>query len=433
MGPFTTSGPPVRKPSAGRISWSPKPIPEPQEEWMPRSVSAPLPALLAGILLAQLAAGLSACSSSPTDGQVAFAYEYRVPPETGDGWKTATPGEVGMDESALVRLMMELHQMDAHEVHSILVVRGGQLVFEEYFPGRKFSLAEYTGGFGFDRDDTHNLASVTKSFTTTLIGVAIDHGFIGSVEEPVFDYFPEHADLVAEDPRRGEMTLEHLLLMKSGITWDDLGTFAYSDPRNDLVQMFNSDDPIRYALSKNLYATPGTDFEYCNANTNILGEVVRRATGQRLDQYAQKYLFDPLGVVDSEWQMLPDKVVFASGDLRLRPRDMAKFGELFLRMGWWGSEEVVSESWVEVATARHVPPDGPHDWADGYGYGWWHGTVLSNGRAFQTFQASGWGGQWIVVVPEHDLVLVTTGGNYHQAEPMPVQRMLSDFVLLAIG
>ncbi|MFC1661631.1 serine hydrolase domain-containing protein [Gemmatimonadota bacterium] len=396
---------------------------------MTRSAPITLPLVLVWILLFQLGAGVSACSSSPTNHQDPLTYEYRVPPEIGDGWETSAPGEVGLEESDLVRLMMDLHQMDDHEVHSILIVRDGKLVFEEYFQGRKFNLAQYTGDVGFDRDETHNLASVTKSFTTTLVGMALDQGHIETVEDRVFDYFPEHADLVAQDPRRGDMTLEDLLLMRSGITWDDLGTYSYSDPRNDLVQMFTSDDPIRYALSKDLYATPGTVFDYCNANTNILGEIVRRATGQRLDRFAQTYLFDPIGIVDLEWQMLPNDVVFASGDLRLRPRDMAKFGKLFLGMGRWEGEAVVSESWVEVATARHAVPTDPHGWADGYGYGWWHWDLRSEGRIHRTYQASGWGGQWIVVLPEHNMVVVTTGGSYYQAEAMPVQTMLTDYVL----
>jgi CubicO group peptidase (beta-lactamase class C family) len=327
--------------------------------------------------------------------------------------------------------MEELHDLDGHDVHSILVVRDRRLVFEEYFDGSKFSLAQYTGGSGFDRDDTHNLASVTKSFTTTLVGMAIDQGHIESVHKQVFDFFPEHADLVAQDPRRGDMTLRDLLLMMSGISWSDLGTYSYDDPRNDLVRMFNSADPIRYALSKELYTYPGTVFDYCNANTNILGEVVTRATGQRLDLFAQLNLFDPLGIVHLEWQMLPNDVVFASGDLRLRPRDMAKFGELFLKMGLWGEEQVVSRDWVEVATERHAVPSASHDWADAYGYGWWHWDLSSGGRTHRTYQASGWGGQWIIVIPEHEMVVVSTGGNYYQTEPMPVRRMLTDYVLPA--
>jgi len=296
-----------------------------------------------------------------------------------------------------------------------------------------FSLAQYTGGVGFDRDDTHNLASVTKSFTTTLVGMAIDEGSISSVDAKVFDFFPEHSHLVDQDPRRGDMTIEHLLLMTSGIGWNDLETYSYDDPRNDLIQMWNSEDPIEYALSRDLEAAPGSTFEYCNANTNILGEIIRRATGAGLDQFSRENLFDPLAVGELEWQMMPNSVVFASGDLRLRPRDMAKFGWLFTQMGKWDGEEVISQEWVETATAKHIDPDGDHAWADGYGYGWWHWDLFSGGGMHHTYQASGWGGQWIVVVSEFGLVVVSTGGNYFRAEPMPMTRILTDYILPAIG
>jgi len=361
------------------------------------------------------------------------AYEYRVPEVTGDGWETASLADVGMAEAPLVRLMNDLRGMEGHLVHGIVVVRHGKLVFEEYFPGLMFSLARYTGGVGFDRDDAHNLASVTKSITTTLFGIALDRGLIPSVAEPVFDYFPEHADLLREDPRRAGMTLEHLMTMTSGIAWND-EAIPYSDPRNDLVRMFTSEDPIRYALATPLYATPGTDFEYCNANTNILGEVIRRATGQRLDDFAADHLFSPLGIVVHEWQMVSEAraVVFASGDLRLRPRDMAKIGQLFLQRGSWRGREVVSPEWVAAATARRVSPDGPHAWADGYGYGWWHWDLSVGEEMHHAYMAAGWGGQWIVVLPEDDVVFVATGGSYYDAAPLPADRMLTEYVLRAL-
>ncbi|MFG1691285.1 serine hydrolase domain-containing protein [Gemmatimonadota bacterium] len=384
-------------------------------------------------ILLTLLACLSACASdsSPTSQEDSYSYQYQLPEVTQDGWETASLADVGLAEAPLVRLMNDLHEMEGHRIHSVVVVRDDKLVFEEYFDGQKYNLAQPTGEYGFDRDDTHNMASVTKSITTTLVGMAIDQGYIESVQDRVFDYFPEHADLVAEDPRRGEMTIEDLLLMTSGITFND-EDIPYSSPDNDLVQMFTVDDPMRYALSRELYIAPGEVFDYCNANTNILGDIVGRATGQRLDHFAHQNLMTPLGITNYEWQMMPNQVVFASGDLRLRPRDMAKIGLLFLRMGMWEGEQVVSREWVEVATSRLVLPTGPHDWGDGYGYGWWHLDIPSGGRVHPIYTASGWGGQWITVIPEHDIVFVTTGGNFYTSTLMPGERILSDYLLPAI-
>jgi CubicO group peptidase (beta-lactamase class C family) len=336
-----------------------------------------------------------------------------------------------MSQAPLVRLMTDLRSLPNHNVHSVLVVRRGRLVFEEYFPGRQFLLARYTGGVGFDRDDTHNLASVTKSFTTTLFGIALDQGAIPSVNEPVFGFFPEHADLVALDPRRRGMTLEHLMLMTSGLRWNDVAV-PYTDSGNDMVRMFTSADPIRFALGTAVYATPGSDFEYCNANTNILGEVVARATGRRLDDFAAAHLFGPLGITVRQWQMIRGDVVFASGDLLLRPRDMAKLGLLFLNRGMWNGRRIVSSDWVDAATARRVTFDVAHVWADGYGYGWWHWDIPVGGAVHRVYMAAGWGGQWIVVSPQDDLVFVSTGGSYFAPAPMPADRMLSRHVMPAI-
>jgi len=216
-----------------------------------------------------------------------------------------------------------------HKIHSIIIAKNSKLVFEEYFPGDKFNLRQYTGETGFDREYTHNLCSATKSFDSACIGIAIDKGFIQSVNQAIYNFFPEHTDLFQNDPIKQTITLKHLLTMSSGIEWDD-ETYYYNDPRNDIYQLFTVSDPIRFILSKDIIETQGTVYAYRNCNTNLLGEIVRRASGQRLDAFAENYLFSKLGITELEWQMLHNNIVFCSGDLRFRPRDMAKFGQLFL-------------------------------------------------------------------------------------------------------
>jgi CubicO group peptidase (beta-lactamase class C family) len=382
----------------------------------------------AGLLVTVLIVSCSLLSPGSDDG---LSYRYRVPERTDDGWETESAASVGLDEGLLERLMTDLHDIGDHEVHSILVVRHGRLVFEKYFPGLQFVLAQYTGESGFTREDTHSMASVTKSVTTTLVGIALDRGDIDSVGVRVFDFFPEHAGLVTANPWRGALTLEHLITMRAPIVWND-EELPYSDPSNDLVQMFYVADPIGYALSKELYAAPGTVFDYCNAATNIAGDIVRRATGVPLDDFSDTVLFAPLGITTYRWHRFSADVVFASGDLELRPRDAAKLGQLFLNRGTWKGKRVVSESWVDRATSRIVRPTAPHDWAVSYGYGWWHWDLVAGGRTWPAYLASGWGGQWIVVVPSADLVFVSTGGNWYRAEPMPARRMLEAYILAGI-
>ena len=384
------------------------------------TMTRPLPTAL---LLLAVTTWLTCSSSSDPSG---LHYAYRVPPQVDDGWETASLASVGMDAGRLIRLMDTLLEAEEHRIHGVLVVKDGKLVFEEYFSGYKFSLAQQGEYIVFDRDTLHNLASVTKSITSALVGIALDRGSIASLNERAFTYFPEYADLSGGG--KNEIRLEHLITMTSGLQWDE-ETYWYPDPRNDIVQLFLVDDPIRFVLAKPLVAEPGTQFHYSGGCTNVLGEIVSKAAFTGLDDFSEQFLFTPLGVTDFEWQYLPGGVVFASGDLRLRPRDMAKFGYMYLSRGTWGEARVLSQNWIDVSTSRHIPLD--WGWTDGYGYGWWTQTYATAGGAVETYFAAGWGGQQISVVPELDMVVVFTGGGYYEDPLLSPDEMMRDYVLPA--
>ena len=357
----------------------------------------------------------------------------QIPKEIDDGLETTSLASVGMDESFLIELLKDLDEIEDHRIHSLLIIKDGKLVFEEYFPGEKFNLAQFTGETGFTMEDTHNLCSVTKSFTSAILGIALDQGHIRSVNQRVSEFFPEHSDLFINNPEQQELTLENLLTMTSGLDWDDEST-SYFDAENDMHQMFTSQDPIEYILSKDIVIPPGSVFEYSNCNTNLIGEIIHIATGMRIDEFAERFLFSKLGVVDFEWQMISENVVFTSGDLRLRPRDMAKFGYLFLNYGEWQGETVISQDWIDQSTSMHIDLGSPPnlvDWADGYGYQWWMWEDI-HGVDFQAYFASGWGGQWIIISPELQLVIVSTAGNYYSPVKMPIEIILTEYILPAI-
>jgi CubicO group peptidase (beta-lactamase class C family) len=369
---------------------------------------------------------LTVCSEHTNDPT---SINYPIPDQIDDGWETTSLHSVGLNENSLLQMLEHLNANPDHKVHSIVIIQNNKLVFEEYFEGRKFNLARYTGATGFDRNDTHNLCSATKSFVSALIGIAIDKGYLQSVEQKVSEFFPEHSDLFQNSPQKQSISLKHLLTMSSGIEWDD-ETYPYSDPRNDIYQLFSSSDPIRYILSKDIVEEPGTFYAYRNCNTNLLGEIIRRATGQRLDIFSKNYLFNNLGIDAYEWQMLPNNVVFCSGDLRLRPRDMAKFGQIFLNKGTWKQQQIISENWVQESTvARFVMPN--NWWEDGYGYQWWTKTFFVNNKLYNTFFAAGWGGQYIFVFPAKEMIVVFTGGNYFDS--VPVGELLQYFILPAVN
>ena len=354
---------------------------------------------------------------------------FAAPEQINDGWETASLSSVGMDETFYIDLLNLLNEETDHKIHSILIVKDGKLVFEQYFPGEKFELALYTGEMGFDRNDTHTLCSATKSFTSALIGIAIDKGFIQTVDQKVFDFFPEYSDIISETPEKGDMTLEHLLKMTSGMKYDDQ-TYSYYDSRNDMNRMYSSNEPIWFLLSRELETIPGAVFKYNNNNTNILGEVVYKATGQRLDFFCENYLFHDLGITNFKWQVLSAGEVLASGELRLCPRDMAKFGLLFLNGGIWENERIISQSWVEISTEIHISLD--WGWETGYGYQWWILEFESNGQEFSAYAAMGWGNQLIIQIPELDLVVVTTAGNYYTDPVIPVKYILENFIIPSI-
>ena len=354
------------------------------------------------------------------------AHTFRVPEQTNDGWQTASLAEVGIDERTIEQAIDRVRDNTYQNIHSILIVKDDKLVFEEYFSGYTWDYNDdqFRGEFtDFGIDTIHNLASVTKSFTSTLVGIAIDHGFIQDVDENVFAFFPEYADL--SDEGKDDITLTYLLTMTSGLEWNEM-EFPYSDIRNDLVQLFIVSDPIEYILAKPVVNEPGTIWYYNGGGTNLLGEVIREATGMRMDVFADEYLFEPLGITDYKWDYLNSEVIHASGNLELRPRDMAKLGYLFLNGGTWKGERIVSEEWIEESTKRHVSPS----WADGYGYQWWMETYHSNSIPIDSFYAAGWGGQRITVFPSLDLVVVFTGGNYVGEDP--VDDIITHYILPAV-
>jgi CubicO group peptidase (beta-lactamase class C family) len=359
--------------------------------------------------------------------------EYEIPLQTNDSWKTASLESVGLDEVPLLNLLDDLNAIENHNLHSLLIIKDGKLVFEEYFPGEKFELALYTGETGFDMNDRHTLASATKSITSALVGIAIDKGFIESVNQRVSKFYLQHFEIFEESSEKGNITIENLLTMRSGITWDDEST-SYFEPANDMYQMWRNPDPIRYILEKDLYATPGTVFNYDNCNTNLLGDIVHQASGERLDHFAENYLFSKLGITDYKWHFLRNDVVFCSGEIRLSSRDMAKFGQLFLDKGKWNGERIISEEWVDESTKPFTSFEwglGNNGFEDGYGYQWWTWDNI-HGEDFNAYMAQGWGGQWIIVYPEQDMVIVSTGGNYYKSPPLPISKIIVDYILSAL-
>ena len=311
-------------------------------------------------------------------------------------------------------MMNYLNNFDNDNLHSILIIRKGKLVFEEYFWGWTFNPANPDNCRGnfilYDRNYADSLCSVTKSFTGALVGIAIDHRFIENTNVRLFSFFQDYSEL-NNDERKDRIEIRHLLANTSGLDWPEWDSEPV-DPTNPLSGLWAAADPIRYILDRPMVFEPGERFNYSGGNTNLLGEIVRRASGINADQFSRKYLFEPLGVSNLRWLYFANGLVYTSGDLYLRPRDMAKFGQLFLDGGVWKGVRIISKDYVSQSLSEAISPI-PSNIADAYGYTWWIESFQIAGHSVLTQSARGWGGQYIFLVPEKEMVVVLTAGNYY--------------------
>ncbi len=357
------------------------------------------------------------------------SYEYSPPPNVGDGWSTASLQSVGMRENYISTIARNVNNGTYTEVHSVLIVKDDKLVFEEYWPGSDFSLTnpQYHGAYVyFNRNTRHNTHSATKSITSALVGIAIQRGSIHSVSDSIFAYLPNHQSL--KNQGREKITIEHALRMASGLTWNEWGVDITS-PQHDLMQFNRSSDPIRYLLSKSLATEPGTSFCYNGGTVDLLAVIIATAERTSLPTFSRNALFEPLGITNYAWVTLfPSGITCAHGDIYITPRDMAKFGYLFLKNGMWNGVQVLSSNWVEQSTRNHISPG--VSWADGYGYLWWIRTYRSGGVAYNAFRADGWGGQQIIVFPGLNMVVVFTGANYTTG--VPCDQIVERYILASL-
>jgi len=367
---------------------------------------------------------------TPTDLQ----YSYQVPEKTDDGWETAAVESVGMERDSLESLLRLIANADNHMIHGILIIKDEKLVFEEYWDGMELDLDRGLDPIetDFDRETLHYLASVSKSVTSALVGIAVDQGLIASLYEPAFTFFPEYQDL--EDNDNAQITLRHMLAMSSGYDWSE-NEFGFDDPRDSHYQMFRASDPLRYLLGRDMVALPGAGFLYNSGDTNLLGEIVRRVSSSSyLTEFADAYLFTPLGIDDFRWTRfdLADEITFASGGLYLRPRDMAKFGALYLNGGAWNGEQIISASWVNASRAMTIPLVGDYRSLYGYGYQFWLGRLPYRESTVEYYRAAGWGGQDIYIIPELDMVVVFTAGRYYDTRPLNFNTVIENYIFEAI-
>ncbi len=312
-------------------------------------------------------------------------------------WRTTAPETQGVDPAKLKALQTAVKSRQVN-LDSLLIIRNGWIISETYYNGQS-------------QDTLHAQFSVTKSFISTLIGIAFDQGKLSQMDQRVLDLLPG-MQLTNLDADKQAMTLEHLLTMSSGLDWTE-GDPAYR-------AMYMSSDWVKWVMDEPMRAAPGKEFNYCSGCSHVLSAILQQQTGLKTVDYGQKYLLKPLGINHLNWEKDAQGIAIGGWGLELTARDMAKLGYLYLHQGMWQGKQVVSSKWVQAATTKHVSTDGPN----GYGYQWW--TYPSH----NAYMALGRGGQTIFVAPDLNLIVVTTANLSGGHEP--IFGLIDDFILPAV-
>lgn len=339
-------------------------------------------------------------------------------------WQPADPPLLGLDSARLRDMVEAIERDEFHAVNGVLIARAGKLGFERYFNG-------------YEAASLMNTRSTTKTVTSTLIGVAIDRGFLAGVDVPVMMFFADRKPLQNPDPRKDKITIEDFLTMSSLLECDDSNSYSRgNEERMYLVEdwaKFTLDLPIKGFpgwMTKPEDAKYGRSFSYCTAGVATLGVVLERATGTTVPEFADKYLFRPLGIRMAEWPFAPLGTAMTGGGLQLTGRDLLKVGQLYLDGGLWRGRQVVSKAWVRESVRPHVEVDDATD----YGYLWWLKPFATAERTFASWSMLGNGGNKVCLFPALELVVVIASTNFNsRGMHEQTDRILTEYILSAVS
>lgn len=315
------------------------------------------------------------------------AQEWNAPIWPKTEWKRSTPEAQGIDSEYLVKALEFIREKKSR-IHSLSIIRHGRMVFDANF-------------WPYEGTSLHDMASATKSVTSSLVGIAVDRELIQDVKRPVIACFTRWNASNMDDWKRA-LTIEHLLMMNGGLHGVEPG-------ETTLIRMVGSPDWIQFMLDLPMAGEPGKAFVYSSGGAHLLSGIIREATKKSALDFGQTALFNPIGISRAVWPADLQGNNYGWGDLRLHPHDMARFGYLYLRGGVWNGKQVIAKDWVAASTRmQSTPPPDVSGMERGYGYLWWIFPGFYN--------ASGRGGQLITVWPEKDVVVVATGGGFNPGE-----------------
>ncbi len=315
-----------------------------------------------------------------------------------DAWQISSPEEQDMDADRLEDLLGAIEEQNLN-LDGLVVVRNGYIVLEAYYPP-------------YEQDTLHEMYSITKGVISALVGIAIEEDYITGVNDLVLDYFPGQS-FANNDALKKSITLKHLLTMSSGLEWD-------------FEEMVSSRDWVQYTLDQPMYIEPGKEFFYNSGNAQVLSAIIQDVSGMDTRDFAEQYLFTPLGIKQYRWQSDVNDIPKGGWGMAMTPRDMAKLGYLYLRQGEWDGQQVIPVDWITASTKRYIQVQEPLEPWDLYlGYMWWlHEDGL--------YAAQGMKGQFVYVIPTLDLVVVITA-NIPDSEYHKPQILIRDFIIPAVA
>ena len=356
-------------------------------------------------------------SWSPKNHYGIELFDSDIPEDMNDEWKVSNIKKEGFDELLLKNLIDSINSGSITNTHSVLIARNGHLIFEKYFSG-------------FNASVPHDMRSASKSISSAITGFAINKGYLKSVNEKMYDLLPEKYKYTENsDERKSRIKIKDLLTMSSGIDAVDFGMDKESPASEDVYQ--SSNDWIKTILEAPMINEPGTHAFYGTANPYLLGIALDHEIKEPMEFFIHKDLFAPLGINNYLLQNDIDGKPYFGGGIYMTPRDMLKFGQMYLDKGKWNGKQIISKEWVEEAFGKYLILENTAQ-KNEYGYLWWHYNYKIGNVSIESIEARGAGGQYIFVIPKYNLTAVITSANFRNGRYWQPEKIMESYILPAI-
>ncbi|WP_103070731.1 serine hydrolase domain-containing protein [Aquimarina sediminis] len=332
-----------------------------------------------------------------------------------DGWEIADLNSYTINRSILNSMEDSIQKKSLTHVHSVLVAKEKKIVYENYF-------------YSYNQNISHDQRSASKSISSAMIGIAIDHKIIEDVDQSIYNYIPKQYQYT-KDSIKSKISLTHLLTMSSGIDAIDFGIDRNSIASENNYQQ--SQNWLKTVLEAPMIYDPGSVSNYGSANPFLLGVALNNSLTTPLELFMDQKLLSPLGITNYVIQNNELGRPYFGGGMYLTSRDMLKFGQLYLDKGIWNNTRLISEKWIEESFKKHHVLSNTND-KNEYGYLWWHKTYEVKGKRVKSIEARGAGGQYIFVMPELDVVAVITSGNFRNGRYWQPEKIMESYILPAI-